>query len=281
MTLNGTNGKNCLAGTELSPDGLDLVLLQDHLRRNPEDVETWQVLLQLQTATDVVEPLPLHLWQDIGDQPTQPWLIPEWLPVGAVTLLSGKGGLGKSRLSLQLATAISGRAGPNDNWGGPALSGTLAEGTPVFIASWEDSPAVIARRLSQISGASATWVKPTMPLYTPGEKDLGLTGSRPLYGTQERWGPSDLTPIWTGRDAVKSTTQDWTGEAKLSGQGKGRNGRWFWATTNEPKGPEKCTLVIPPKELATLSATSGDIHGIQTPTLRGETSATCPSGQGC
>ena len=43
MTLNGHNGHPSLAGAELPPDGLDLVhQLQDHLRRNPEDVQTWQ-----------------------------------------------------------------------------------------------------------------------------------------------------------------------------------------------------------------------------------------------
>ena len=196
MTLNGHNGHHSLAGAELPPDGLDLVhQLQDHLRRNPEDVQTWQALLLLQTTTGIAEPLPLHLWQDIGEPPPQPWLIPEWLPVGAVTLLSGKGGVGKSRLSLQFAAAIAGGAGPAANWGGPALSKNLTEGTPVVFASWEDSPAVIARRLSQITGNGAPWVEPRMPLYIPGGVDLGLTGSGPLYGTQERWGPCELTPL--------------------------------------------------------------------------------------
>ena len=196
MTLNRHNGHPSLAGAELPLDGLDLMhLLQDHLRRHPEDVQTWQALQLMQTTPGVVEPLPLHLWEDIGEPPDQPWLIPEWLPVGAVTLLSGKGGVGKSRLSLQLATAIAGGAGPAANWGGPALSKTLTESAPVVFASWEDSPAVIARRLSQISGDAAPWVKPTMPLYIPGGVDLGLTGSGPLYGTEERWGSCKLTPL--------------------------------------------------------------------------------------
>ena len=195
MTLNRNNGHDSLAGAELAPDGLDLVQqLQHHLARNPEDVQTWQALQQLQTTTSV-EPLPLHRWKDIPKPPDQPWLIPEWLPVGAVTLLSGKGGVGKSRLALQLAAAIAGGAGPDANWGGPALSPNITESVPVIFASWEDPPAVISRRLSQISGAGAPWVNPTMPLYIPGEADLGLTGSEPLYGAQERWGPCELTPL--------------------------------------------------------------------------------------
>ena len=116
------------------------------------------------------------------------------LPV-AVTLLSGKGGVGKSRLALQLAAAIAGGAGSDANWGGPALSPNITESVPVIFASWEDPPAIISRRLSQISGAGAPWVNPTMPLYIPGEAELGLTGSGPLYGTQERWGHCELTPL--------------------------------------------------------------------------------------
>ena len=62
MTLNRHNGHPSLAGAELPLDGLDLVhLLQDHLRRHPEDVQTWQALQLMQTTPGVVEPLLLHL----------------------------------------------------------------------------------------------------------------------------------------------------------------------------------------------------------------------------
>ena len=39
------------------------------------------------------------------------------------------------------------------------------------------------------------WYTFSPPLYIPGEAELGLTGSGPLYGTQERWGPCELTPL--------------------------------------------------------------------------------------
>ena len=195
MTVNGVNGKHDLAGAELSSDGLELVRqLKNYLDTNPWDLETREAFLKV-PETFPEEPLDLFRWQDILNPPPQPWLIPDWLPVGTVALLSGKGGVGKSRLALQLAAAIAGGAGPDVEWGGPALSPELSQCTPVVFASWEDSPAVTARRLSQITGSSAPWVKPDIPLYMPGEVDLGLTGAGPLYGTQERWAPCDLTPL--------------------------------------------------------------------------------------
>ena len=70
------------------------------------------------------------------------WLVEGWLPAGRVALLSGQGGAGKSRLALQLALALVER---RKNWlpDGP----DLVDSGPAVIATWEDEPDEVARRL--------------------------------------------------------------------------------------------------------------------------------------
>ena len=91
--------------------------------------------------------------------PPREWLVVEdgpdteahgWIPAGRVSMLTGTGGAGKSRLSLQLAVAIADRK--NRTWigrkgGASALRATNAEPRPVVIATWEDGRDEIARRL--------------------------------------------------------------------------------------------------------------------------------------
>ena len=97
-----------------------------------------------------------------GEPPPREWLLPGWLAVGRVHLLTGAGGRGKSRLALQLAAALASdapawpvpwptadeRAGGLPNERHPVtLPCTLAGGVPVVIASWEDEAAEVHRRL--------------------------------------------------------------------------------------------------------------------------------------
>ena len=70
------------------------------------------------------------------------WLVDGWLPAGRVALLSGQGGAGKSRLALQLAAAM---AEKRAEWLPHGLS--LAQFGPAVIATWEDEPDEITRRL--------------------------------------------------------------------------------------------------------------------------------------
>ena len=43
--------------------------------------------------------LPSVTWEDVRDPPPRDWIIPGWLPAGQLTLLTGEGGKGKSRLA--------------------------------------------------------------------------------------------------------------------------------------------------------------------------------------
>ena len=82
---------------------------------------------------------------NIPAPPARAWTVPLWIPAGRVTLMTGEGGAGKTRLALMLAAA---RASGARRWTayetGPELDG-LPE--PVIFASWEDDREEFQRRL--------------------------------------------------------------------------------------------------------------------------------------
>ena len=106
------------------------------------------------------------------------WLIPEWLPAGRVSMLTGPGKVGKSRLALQLAAAIA--AGKKD-WlrgGGPELDLKSNQGEVAVLATWEDERDEVARRLHAMKahegvdlhkavGNRLRYIAPRQPLWIP------------------------------------------------------------------------------------------------------------------
>ena len=80
------------------------------------------------------------------------WLINDWLPCGRVALFAGKGGIGKSRLAVQLAAGLAqGQA----VWleGGPELASHAPR--HVVYCSYEDEQAEVKARLPQWATADA------------------------------------------------------------------------------------------------------------------------------
>ena len=100
----------------------------------------------------------------------------DWLPAGRVTLLAGQGGIGKSRLALQLAAGIASGGGRLDgtdhasegcSWIETPSPDTLKLGNATepggggtVYASWEDELEEFWSRLSELSGSAAPWVTP-------------------------------------------------------------------------------------------------------------------------
>lgn len=76
-------------------------------------------------------------------QPLTDFLIPGWLPAGRVSMLSGNGGVGKSKLALQLSMAVAGKQFPEWLTGAPPV----AEHGRVIYCSWEDSPGDVRFRM--------------------------------------------------------------------------------------------------------------------------------------
>ena len=95
---------------------------------------------------ELVDGIPAYYWQG--------WLIENWLPRNCVAMLTGDGGVGKSRLALQLAWSLSGdgqwlgEAGQMPSPGADYGMGfePLAPST-IMYATWEDSPEQIRGRL--------------------------------------------------------------------------------------------------------------------------------------
>ena len=146
-----------LRAAERAPTGFRqaVVMAQTDLRGSLET---------LSRAIETATPLRVATWGNTRPAPRQ-WLIDERLPASRVTLFTGEGGAGKSRLMLQLAVGVA-SGGDDRQW--IASPGSImrlgnavpTDGANVVFGSWEDEPEEFYRRLHQISGNAAPWVKP-------------------------------------------------------------------------------------------------------------------------
>ena len=192
MTMDQPGHDGVLGGPEVPADALDLVAaLRRHLTANPSDTAALTAVRQLaedgQKAHDT-RPLAPLTWRTAPRPEPRRWLVHEWLPMDAITLLTGPGGIGKSRLALQLAAGVA-SGGEMDRWIGGWTSadyhtltlgnGVPVGGGPVLYATWEDSPGECFRRLAELSGEAAPWVTPDRldALYI-----VDMAGRGPLWG---------------------------------------------------------------------------------------------------
>ena len=127
----------------------------------------------------------------IGPWPEREWLIPGWLPVGRLGMLSGRGGRGKSRLALQLAARIAavpaarGALVPEGrgqgDWAAVRSANLELDAThagPVVYVSWEDEREEAGRRIAQF-GADGLAVPDALAGRL---RYLDLRGEGPLWG---------------------------------------------------------------------------------------------------
>ena len=161
-------------------DALELLdALRGHLVAYPGDQRAREGIRRLARETDSAaqaRPIKLQTWDKPGPPPPRRWLVDDWLPAGRVTLLAGQGGIGKSRLALQLSAGIASGGGRLDgtdhasegcSWIETPSPDTLKlgnatepGGSPTVYASWEDELKEFWSRLSELSGSAAPWVTP-------------------------------------------------------------------------------------------------------------------------
>ena len=95
-----------------------------------------------------------------ANPPPVSWLVPEWMPDATLSVLTGAGGAGKTRIALQLAVAVatgaeqfittSAKRRPLGMPNAPALIATAGE--TVVYAAWETRRLAFANRLAAICG---------------------------------------------------------------------------------------------------------------------------------
>ena len=177
---------------------LDLAAAAEDIRQSSDpDTESLNVLrnsrpgwaLPMNAQADPPEPI---LW-DLNDQtPQHPSLI---LAAGEVAILAGEGGIGKSWLSLQIATAAAANAGMRPS---SKVLGFGVKAGPVLMISYEDGQGVIYRRAQILAwreeeetSAPANTVQipdSAMVSYDPGPLWNGPASFGAASGPGQGWG---------------------------------------------------------------------------------------------
>ena len=206
-------------GSPNTPDERDALELVDGLRRwladSPDDQLAREELRSLVREMDgaaLDRPIELKTWNTTEPPSPRRWLVNGWLPAGRVTLLVGQGGVGKSRLAMQLAAGIASGGGRAEEANQASKSRSWIEtpsphmlqlgeatepgGAPVVYASWEDEWDEFRRRLSELSGAPAPWVAP---------ERLSHLHFADMAGHGALWGPRANRRSYT--DTMGETTQ--------------------------------------------------------------------------
>ena len=136
-------------------------------------------------------------WRDLPKPQPQRWVVTNWIPSGYLTLLTGKGGAGKSVLAMQLAAAVAANDPRSADWIDSAKPAEVAldnaANGPAVYACWEDDGPQIASRLAAISGPGAAWMTPDAPLYIAALRSRG-----PLWEAAGRYALADRTALAAG-----------------------------------------------------------------------------------
>ena len=196
-----------LRGEAVEADALDhairlIQLLEEFPNDTAARAKVREVLTKLEQPAEDNVPIPKFRWAGDMTLPERRWLVDGWLPANRVTLFPGVGGIGKSRLVLQLAAGIASGGGEGDAWidapaGTLVLGNAIPEnGAPVVYASYEDEFDELERRLAELSGPQAPWAVPDR--VGPHFIALDMMGRGPV------WGPSDGKHISTAAGLTRT-----------------------------------------------------------------------------
>lgn len=231
------------ARLEIPPDGRDrLVDAARQFAESPDDLASWRVLkdavdalrpgspdplaallntvsnfdpstVEPQTFVRALADLDIHMAAakplEVSslvnpDPPPVEWMVNGWMLWSRVALLSGDGGLGKSRLALRLAAGIA--SGEPDWLGGivtaqdPRRRMLEVNGpSEVVIASWEDDLDEFDRRLAAIEKHAATDGR---------IKFVDMADNGPLWAPTRSGHVSSLASITTVGEKLRQYAED-------------------------------------------------------------------------
>ena len=181
-------GQQMIAGREI-----DSETINDYQERLDELSETSRGYSR-EYAPIVEEPL--SEWDDV--EPRE-WLIEQLLPANELTLFTGRGGVGKSRLMLQIVGKLV------CGWGGTPFQHKVLqpdfsnnqEQRRVYIASWEDDRDEHKRRLHQAQGRLG-WMEEDVFAEQVKFVDMRKDGRGPLWGVppgENSYARASLLPV--------------------------------------------------------------------------------------
>lgn len=117
------------------------------------------------------------------EPPQRRWLVPNRVPLGNVTLLSGDGAAGKTTIALQLAAATV----TGSSW----LSALIEQQGPVMFLSAEEDHDELHRRVASIAAHHGLGLNDLAGLHL-----LGMPGEDALLGAADRAGIVRPTPLF-------------------------------------------------------------------------------------
>lgn len=129
------------------------------IRKGPDDPAAWKAAGTIEKLTgDPADQLDAFS-EHAPNPPPVSWLVKDWMPDATLTVLTGAGGAGKSRIALQLAVAVATGA---ETFIAPAAdppplthrapSVVQIGPAPVVFAAWETRRLAFANRLAAICG---------------------------------------------------------------------------------------------------------------------------------
>ncbi len=234
----------------------------------PADFDAVQLALEDSRKAQplvLTDGIPAHYWQG--------WLIENWLPRSCVAMLTGDGGVGKSRLALQLAWALSG----DGQWLGeagqmPAPGADYGAGfeplgaSTIVYATWEDSPEQIRGRLYWLEQAGKSGNGEDFKI-----ADMRARGH--LWAASERYAVPGLTPA--GKELRVAAEQhdarllviDTLGVANGASEiDRAQVGAFFadWAAWADEHDCAVLLIAHPPKTVGvTYSGSTGILGGVR------------------
>ena len=241
-----------LNGNEPLQTDFDAVQLALETSRNAQPLE-------------LTDGIPTHYWQG--------WLIENWLPRSCVAMLTGDGGVGKSRLALQLAWALSG----DGQWLGeagqmPAPGADYGAGfepvgaSAIVYATWEDSPDQIRGRLYWLEQAGKSGDGQNFKV-----ADMRSRGH--LWAASERYSVPGLTPagkelrLACERHEARLLVIDTLGVANGASEiDRAQVGAFFadWAAWADERDCAVLLIAHPPKTVGvTYSGSTGILGGVR------------------